>query len=135
MQKGSLPSFLFYYRRIVFTILFGDGCRQQHGFGFVVTIPTRGGVAKWLCSGLQSRLRRFDPDPRLHLSKKSAVCAFFILRRFGFKLALSPSGEIGRHSGLKIRRLPEKGRTGSIPVSGTNSQFCNVRRCPETRMP
>jgi hypothetical protein len=30
-----------------------------------------------------------------------------------------PSGEIGRHSGLKIRRLPEKGRTGSIPVSGT----------------
>ena len=29
------------------------------------------------------------------------------------------SGEIGRHSGLKIRRLPERGRTGSIPVSGT----------------
>ena len=24
-----------------------------------------GGVAKWLCSGLQSRVRRFDPDPRL----------------------------------------------------------------------
>jgi hypothetical protein len=23
--------------------------------------------------------------------------------------------------GLKIRRLPERGRTGSIPVSGTNS--------------
>ena len=31
----------------------------------------------------------------------------------------SPSGEIGRHSGLKIRRLPARGRTGSIPVSGT----------------
>lgn len=35
--------------------------------------------------------------------------------------SLGPSGEIGRHSGLKIRRLPERGRTGSIPVSGTKS--------------
>ena len=25
-----------------------------------------GGVAEWLCSGLQSRVRRFDSDPRLH---------------------------------------------------------------------
>ena len=25
-----------------------------------------GGVAKWLCSGLQSRVRRFDSDFRLH---------------------------------------------------------------------
>ena len=24
-----------------------------------------GGVAEWLCSGLQSRVRRFDSDPRL----------------------------------------------------------------------
>ncbi len=30
-----------------------------------------------------------------------------------------PSGEIGRHSGLKIRRFVNSGRTGSIPVSGT----------------
>ena len=37
--------------------------------------------------------------------------------------SLRPSGEIGRHSGLKIRRLPERGRTGSIPVSGTNSMY------------
>jgi hypothetical protein len=27
---------------------------------------TNGGVAEWLCSGLQSRQRRFDSDPRLH---------------------------------------------------------------------
>jgi hypothetical protein len=26
-----------------------------------------GGVAEWLCSGLQSRVRRFDSDPRLQL--------------------------------------------------------------------
>jgi len=24
-------------------------------------------VAEWLCSGLQSRVRRFDSDPRLHI--------------------------------------------------------------------
>ena len=28
-------------------------------------------------------------------------------------------GEIGRHSGLKIRRFPVRGRTGSTPVRGT----------------
>jgi hypothetical protein len=28
-------------------------------------------------------------------------------------------GEIGRHSGLKIRRFVHSGRTGSIPVRGT----------------
>ena len=43
--------------------------REEQTFGFVVTIPSRGGVAKWLCSGLQSRLRRFDPDPRLHINQ------------------------------------------------------------------
>ena len=32
-----------------------------------------------------------------------------------------PSGEIGRHIGLKIRRFVNNGRTGSIPVSGTNT--------------
>jgi hypothetical protein len=32
---------------------------------------------------------------------------------------VSPSGEIGRHIGLKIRRFVNNGRTGSIPVSGT----------------
>ncbi len=28
-----------------------------------------GWVAEWLCSGLQSRVRRFDSDPSLHLFK------------------------------------------------------------------
>ncbi len=42
-----------------------------------------GKVAEWLCSGLQSRGRRFDSDPCL---------------RF-----LSPGGGIGRRYGLKIR--------------------------------
>ena len=34
-------------------------------------------------------------------------------------LSFGLSGEIGRHSGLKIRRFVNNGRTGSIPVSGT----------------
>jgi hypothetical protein len=45
-----------------------------------------------------------------------------------------PSGEIGRHSGLKIRRLPERGRTGSIPVSGTSNLLYSVARNPGTRI-
>lgn len=41
------------------------------------TIRPHGGVAKWLCSGLQSRLRRFDPDPRLQFFE-SAASAFIL---------------------------------------------------------
>ena len=36
---------------------------------------------------------------------------------------LCPDGEIGRHCGLKIRRLPEMERTGSTPVPGTNGEL------------
>ena len=32
-----------------------------------------------------------------------------------------PGGETGRHSGLKIRRHPEKERAGSIPARGTSA--------------
>jgi ferredoxin len=47
-------------------------------------------VAEWLCSGLQSRGRRFDSDPSLR------IC---------------PGGGIGRRKGLKIPR-----RVTSVPV-------------------
>ncbi len=39
-----------------------DPCADSKFFGLR---PTLGGVAEWLCSGLQSRLCRFDSDPRL----------------------------------------------------------------------
>ena len=58
-----------------------------------------GWVAEWLCSGLQSRGRRFDSDPSLQST------------------FLSPGGGIGRRYGLKIR-CP-KGRAGSSPAPGT----------------
>ena len=32
-----------------------------------------GGVAEWSCSGLQSRVRRFDSDPRLQYSHARVV--------------------------------------------------------------
>jgi hypothetical protein len=57
-----------------------------------------GGVAEWSCSGLQSRVRRFDSDPRLQL------CC--------------PGGVIGSRWGLKIP-WPQ-GRAGSTPAPGTN---------------
>ncbi len=56
-------------------------------------------MAEWLCSGLQSRVRRFDSDPSLHF------------------LISGPGGGIGRRSGLKIR-WPQ-GRAGSSPALGT----------------
>jgi hypothetical protein len=40
-----------------------------------------------------------------------------------------PSGEIGRHIGLKIRRFVNNGRTGSIPVSGTITPSIQRRAC------
>ena len=46
-----------------------------------------GWVAEWSCSGLQSRVRRFDSGPSLQIKQYA-----------------SPGGEIGRRKGLKIPR-------------------------------
>ncbi len=49
-----------------------------------------------------------------------AVCHRTMRSWLWHDIDLSPSGEIGRHSGLKIRRLAERQRIGSIPISGTS---------------
>ena len=67
-------------------------------------------VERFQCCG-----SRFDSD-LASIFKKAPRALFLTCAVF---CTACPSGEIGRHSGLKIRRLPEKGRTGSIPVSGT----------------
>jgi hypothetical protein len=44
----------------------------MHEAAWAYQEPSRnpgGGVAEWSCSGLQSRLRRFDSDPRLNQIK------------------------------------------------------------------
>jgi hypothetical protein len=80
----------------------------------------QGAVTKRLCTGLQIRLARFDSGPRLHqvvvISPRNGDFLFDNRRSV---LVFGLSGEIGRHSGLKIRRFVNSGRTGSIPVSGT----------------
>ena len=72
--------------------------------------------------GLQIRLAQFDSGSRL----QNFGLNFFLIAPsiastglFCFTIQLCPSGEIGRHIGLKIRRFVNNGRTGSIPVSGT----------------
>ncbi|SOY46568.1 hypothetical protein CBM2587_A160445 [Cupriavidus taiwanensis] len=40
-----------------------------------------GGVAEWLCSGLQSRVRRFDSDLRLQLQAERRLMAPFLFSR------------------------------------------------------
>lgn len=42
-----------------------------------------GGVAKWLCSGLQSRLRRFDSGLRLQVSEKRPWRFFYAVYTYG----------------------------------------------------
>ncbi len=51
-----------------------------------------GGMAEWLCSGLQIRGSRFDSGFRLHYTYTVCVST------------RCPGGEIGRHKGFKIPR-------------------------------
>jgi hypothetical protein len=58
-------------------------------------------MAEWLCSGLQSRVPRFDSGSRLQCFVR-------------FEHLSGPDGEIGRHKGLKIpRRKPYRFDSGS----------------------
>ncbi len=77
----------------------------------------------WICAALR------PGSLALAARSRMLICGPLLQRHAGqscyssAKIAQCPSGEIGRHSGLKIRRLPERGRTGSIPVSGTRYNF------------
>ncbi len=56
-------------------------------------------MAEWSCSGLQSRLRRFDSDSRLQNSFTDILTG----RTASMRAIMSrPGGEIGRRTGLKI---------------------------------
>ena len=84
-----------------------------------------GAIANRLCPGLQIQLAQFDSGSRLqkyrlNFDYKNLVKSFD--KVFYIRFAC-PSGEIGRHIGLKIRRFVNNGHTGSIPVSGTISYF------------
>jgi hypothetical protein len=77
------------------------------GLGKLAEISSDGQVAEWSCSGLQSRVRRFDSDPGLHsMLVRSSLNAKNKKRPFLAALFMKsgPGGEIGRRSGLKIRR-------------------------------
>ena len=49
--------------------------KNQKHIKFNVT----GLVAEWSCSGLQSRVRRFDSDPGLHFFRKTRHGGFFVV--------------------------------------------------------
>ena len=86
-------------------------------------------VAEWSCSGLQSRVRRFDSDPGLHCAPQSTrpQAGFFLPPSLQAPVArvlgcasfrIGPDGETGRRKGLKIPH--PQGYPGSIPGPGTN---------------
>ena len=82
-------------------------------------MSSQGGLAKWLCSGLQIHLPRFDSGTRLHFNR-IVLAGFSELKRRDICKSIyvtCPGGEIGRRKGLKIPRL--HGRAGSIPALGT----------------
>ena len=65
--------------------------------------------------------------PAYQVLKTSAKSNF--LKVSCTKIIAGPGGETGRHIGLKIRRLPEKGRAGSIPAPGTKIHFHCGKLC------
>ena len=65
------------------------------------TIHKVGWMAEWLCSGLQSRLRRFDSGFSLQDLYNFRFTSIIKLLK---EITTSPSGGIGRHKGLKIPR-------------------------------
>ena len=69
----------------------GDDGRNECGYN---PASSPGGVAEWLCSGLQSRVRRFDSDLRLQSQAKRRP----MWRRFAFR-ALPTSASLG-HRGF-----------------------------------
>ncbi len=90
------------------------GARHQH----------HGWMAEWLCSGLQSRVRRFDSGFSLHLPNSATISIIFA--RANMRGFHRPGGGIGRHKGLKIPRLC--GRAGSSPAPGTIKSGIDVIR-------
>jgi hypothetical protein len=70
---------------------------------FLVSVPGAarfgrqplGGVAEWSCSGLQSRPRRFDSDPRLHQVFAPSAAELASASSHAFARA-SKSGRCGR---------------------------------------
>ena len=93
------------------------------------TIQTSSGrVAEWLCSGLQSRVRRFNSDLGLQTCctdvapyRNPGSGRDFRLHHASGTMAPSPDGETGRRKGLKIPRW--RHHVGSIPTPGTTTAF------------
>ena len=78
----------------------------------VVVSRVYGWVAEWLCSGLQSRGRRFDSDPSLINRVKA-----------NFK---GPGGGIGRRKGLKIPRGQPRASSSLAPGTNFNQQVIDL---------
>ena len=91
----------------------------------------RGGVAKWLCSGLQSRVRRFDPDPRLHEIR------FYINDSTGYLAGFFLSIEVACAGGLShdvIATVPCP--TLALPATGLPLVLsCTQRLPPRSTIP
>ena len=65
-----------------------------------------GGVAEWSCSGLQSRVRRFDSDPRLHIIKDLQKRTFAKPRELSHRPLQRPETLLRSTRGRELCSLP-----------------------------
>ncbi|SOZ52874.1 hypothetical protein CBM2615_A240444 [Cupriavidus taiwanensis] len=79
-----------------------------------------GGVAEWLCSGLQSRVRRFDSDLRLQLQAERRPLGAVFVFTGRFHGPAAPPGR-GGHVTLLLsyafRGAPRLGSRGSMSIA------------------
>ena len=75
-----------------------------------------GGVAEWSCSGLQSRVRRFDSDPRLQYSHARVVKLVDTrdLKSLAAKAACRFDSGLGHHHLALLRDLDPRSMLVSI---------------------
>ena len=71
-------------------------------------VSSHGQVAEWLCSGLQSRVRRFNSDPGLAVSKKPSLrwAFFFFVGKAKTFVSTTPIFDPRQLKGLKKRAAP-----------------------------
>jgi hypothetical protein len=90
------------------------------------SVPMAAGSPMLICAPLSRSMMRQS----WHAGVFRTVPTVLLAQRGWFaRIALCPSGEIGRHSGLKIRRLPEKERAGSIPASAPQNVSITAPEC------
>ena len=93
-----------------------------------------GGVAEWPCSGLQSRLRRFDSDPRLQTFQRPASpIALFFWRNCFHPAGYAVEAGFTKFGNLVRGRCEARLGAGRMPMRPRRSPRSRRRRASTPR--